>query len=185
MSLNSLDRNYGNVVNPREFWGGNNGWVTVAIKLPADVEVGTSAVAAGATDAEVKATAEQSASKNLFRIMNAIGQRATIVATSTTIATADPTAAGWATVGGNVLAVGTAGTPAAASFAVTFLVERAAVFSNYGQKAGASVAITVDPAAEVAASLAKAGLFLTSAGAAAGAAAGVTVKVLDSFTPIV
>ena len=185
MSLNSLDRNYGNVVNPREFWGGNNGWVTVAIKLPADVEVGTSAVAAAASDAEVKATAEQAANKNLFRIMNAISQRATIVATSSTVDTANPAAAGWTTVGGNVIAVGSAGTPADGSFAITFLVERAAVFNNYGQKAGASVAITVDPAAEVAASLAKAGLFLTSAGAEADAAAGVVVKVLDSFAPIV
>ena len=185
MSLNSLDRNYGNVVNPREFWGGNNGWVTVAIKLPADVEVGTSAVAAAATDAEVKATAEQAANKNLFRIMNAISQRAVIVATSVTTDAANPAAVGWTTVGGNVAAVGTAGVPADGSFAITFLVERAGVFTNYGQKAGASVAITVDPAAEVAASLAKAGLFLTSTGTAATAATGVVVKVLDSFAPIV
>ena len=183
MALNSLDRNYGYVVNPREFWGGNNGWVTVVVKLPASVELGVTA--ASTADADAYATAEQAANKNLFRIMKAIGQRATIVATSTINTAADPTVAGWGTVGGNVLAVGTAGTLATGSVAITFLVERANVFSAFGQKAGASVAITVDPAAEIAASLAKAGFFITSTGADAAAATGVAVKVINSFTALV
>ena len=31
MGLNSFDRNYGMSANSREFWGGNNGFVTVVL----------------------------------------------------------------------------------------------------------------------------------------------------------
>lgn len=183
MSLNSIDRNYGKVVNPREFWGGDNGWVTVVVKLPAGVEVGTTAVVDDGSDAY--AEAEQAANKNLFRIMNAISQRAVIVATSATVAAADPTVAGWETVGGNVLAVAKAGTLATGSFAITFLVERAAVFTSYGQKSGASVAISVNPAQEVVTTMAQAGYFLKPDGTAAAATAGAAVKVFQNFNAIV
>ena len=57
MSLNSIDRNYGKVVNPREFCGGDNGWVTVVVKLPAGVEVGTTAVVGASVAAAVVAAA--------------------------------------------------------------------------------------------------------------------------------
>ena len=51
MSLNSFDRNYGMSANSREFWGGDNGFVTVVVTLPTDVEIGVSAVAFDGTEA--------------------------------------------------------------------------------------------------------------------------------------
>lgn len=182
MTLSAFDANYGNINFPREFWGGDNGWVTVVLDLPAGVELGTTT--STATDPNVLATAQQAAAKNLWRVTNAIGSRGTIVAYSTIATAVDPTVAGFGLVDGTqVIAYGTAGTLAAGAVAITFMVERATVFNSYGNKPGSSVSIAVTPATDIANSLVKAGLFLTPAGVAA-TAAGVAVKVRQNFPAI-
>lgn len=183
MALQSFDRNYGMSKNSREFWGGDNGFVTVIVKLPADVEISETAVAQDASDAAQ--TALSAAQRNQFKIAQALAQRAVIVATSGVSLAADPTAAGFETVGGNVLAFGKAGTPAAGSFAITFLIERANVLSKQENKPGATYALTVDPCAELAAILASAGFFQKKDGSDAVAAAGVAVKVYDALPAII
>ncbi len=183
MALDTFDRNYGMSKNSREFWGGNNGFVTVIVKLPTDVEIGVTAVAQDGTDAAQ--TALSAAQRNQFKIAQALSQRAVIVATSALSVAADPTVAGFETVGGNVLAFGKAGTTASGSFAVTFLIERANVLNKQDSKPGATYALTVDPCADLAAVLASAGFFQKKDGTAAAASAGVAVKVYDALPAIV
>lgn len=182
MSLNSFDRNYGMSTNSREFWGGNNGFVTVVVTLPTGVEIGTSAVAFDGTDAGDNAaqTASSAAEKNQFIIAQAIAQRAVIVATSAISNTVDPTVTGFGTVSGNVIAYGTSGTLAANSFGITFLVERQDVFTKQTNKPGATYALTVDPATDIATNLAQAGVFQKSDGTAADAA-GIAIKVFAAL----
>ena len=182
MALESFDRNYGMSKNGREYWGGNNGFVTLIVKLPADVEIGATAVAQDGTDAAQ--TALSAAQRNQFKIAQALGQRAVMVATSLTSAVADPTASGFETVGGNVLAFGKAGTLASGSFAITYLIERADVLSKQENKPGATYALTVDPCAELSAVLASAGFFQKKDGTVAAASAGVAVKVYNALPAI-
>lgn len=180
---NSFDRNYGMTSNSREFWGGDNGFVTVVVNLPTGVEVGTTAVTQDGTDAAQ--TARSAAERNLFTIVQTVQRRATIVATSVLNAAADPTVGGFGTVGGNVLAYAFSGTLASGAFAVTFLVERAHVFNKQDVKPGAVYNISIDPALEVSAELIKAGLFIKSDGTVALAATGTALKVYNALPAIV
>lgn len=182
MGLNAFDRNYGATRNSREYWGGNNGFVTVVINLPADVEIGETAVAQDVTDAAQ--TALSAAEKNLFKIVQTLATRAVLVTTSKLVTNADATASGFDVVGGNVLAFAKVGTPAAGAFAVTFEVERANVFDKQENKPGATYALTIDPTQEVADTLSVDGLFIKKDGTPAAAATGVVVKVYDALPPI-
>jgi hypothetical protein len=182
MSLNSFDRNYGMSANSREYWGGNNGFVTVVVSLPADVEIGVSTVAFDGTELGNNAaqTALSAAEKNQFIIAQALAQRAVLVTTSALSTSVNPTAAGFGTVGGNVIAFGSAGTLATNSFGITYIVERQDVFTKQENKPGSTYALTVDPAAEIAANLAQAGVFQKKDGTPA-AAAGVAIKVFAAL----
>lgn len=182
MALNTFNRNYGMSTNSREFWGGNNGFVTIVVTLPADTEIGVTAVAQDGSDAAQ--TALSAAQRNQFKLAQALGQRAVVVAVSAPSSAANPTAAGFETVGGNVLAFGKAGTPATNSFALTYLVERADVLTTQVNKPGATYALTVNPTADLAANIGAAGFFETKAGVASVAAAGVAVKVYDALPAI-
>ncbi|SOK58541.1 hypothetical protein [Yersinia phage fHe-Yen9-04] len=182
MSLNSFDRNYGMSEHSREYWGGNNGFATVVITLPADVEIGVTAVPQDGTDAAQ--TALSAAEKNQFIIAQALAQRAVLVTTSVLSNTIDPTASGFGTVGGNVIAYGSAGTLAAASFGITFIVERQDVLTKQVNKPGATYALTVDPTVEIATNLAQAGVFQKKDGSAA-LAAGVAIKVFAALPVLV
>ncbi|AQW88794.1 putative structural protein [Erwinia phage pEa_SNUABM_50] len=186
MSLNSFDRNYGMSDHSREFWGGNNGFVTVVVTLPADVEIGTTAVVSDGTEAGDNAaqTALSAAEKNQFIIAQALAQRAVLVTTSALSNTIDPTASGFGTVGGNVIAYGSAGTLAANSFGITFIVERQDVLTKQVNKPGATYALTVDPTTEIATNLAQAGVFQKKDGSAALAAA-VAIKVFAALPVLV
>lgn len=183
MALQSFDRNYGMSKNSREFWGGDNGFVTLIVKLPTDVEIGATAVAQDGTDAAQ--TALSAAERNQFKLAQALAQRAVIVASSVTSAVADPTASGFETVGGNVLAFGKAGTTASGSFAITYLIERANVLSKQDNKPGATYALTVDPCKDLADILALPGFFQKKDGSDAAAAAGVAVKVYNALPAII
>ena len=181
MSLNSFDRNYGMSENSREYWGGDNGFVTVVVTLPEDVEVGVSAVAFDGTEEGDNAaqTAKSAAEKNQFIIEQALAQRAVLVTTSALSTAVDGTAFGDAD--DNVIAVGTAGALEADSFGITFVIERQDVFTKQEGKPGAAFDLVVDPATDIAASLAKVGAFLKSDGTPADAAAGVGVKVFKAL----
>ena len=182
MSLNSFDRNYGMSANSREFWGGDNGFVTVVITLPTDVEIGVSAVAFDGTEAGDNAaqTAKSAAEKNQFILAQALAQRAVLVTTSALSNDVDPTASGFETVGGNVIAFGKAGTLADNSFGITYIVERQDVFTKQVNKPGSTYALTVDPTVEIATNLAQAGVFQKKDGTPA-AAAGVAIKVFKAL----
>lgn len=186
MSLNSFDRNYGMSANSREFWGGNNGFVTVVVTLPTDVEIGTTAVVSDGTETGDNAlqTALSAAQKNQFILAQALAQRAVLVTTSALSNTINPTAAGFGTVGGNVIAYGSAGTLAANSFGITFIVERQDVFTKQVNKPGSTYALTVDPTVEIATNLSQAGVFQKKDGTAA-LAAGVAIKVFASLPVLV
>ena len=164
MSLNSFDRNYGMSANSREFWGGDNGFVTVVVTLPADVEIGVSAVAFDGTEAGDNAaqTALSAAEKNQFIIAQALAQRAVLVTTSALSTDVDP----------NVIAFGSAGTLADGSFGITYIVERQDVFTKQEGKPGSTYALVVDPTTEIATTLAQAGVFQKKDGSAADAAGG-------------
>lgn len=181
--LNSFDRNYGSVSNSREFWGGNNGFVTVVIKAPADTEFGATTVAQDGTDAAQ--TALTSAERNLFRVIEKIANRAVIVATSVLSTAADPTIANFEDVGGNILAFGKSGVPAAGSFAVTFLIERADVLNAQAVRPGSNYPVPVDPCKAIADELMVAGIFAKKDGTPSAAPAGVAVKVYDALPAIV
>lgn len=178
MGLNTFDRNYGMSANSREYWGGDNGFVTVVVTLPTDVEIGATTVAQDGTD-EAQ-TALSAALKNQFIIAQALSQRAVLVTTSVLSTTVDPTAAGFNTVGGNVIAFGSAGTLADDSFGITFIVERQDVFTKQVNKPGATYATTVDPTVEIATNLSQAGVFQKKDGTAATAAA-VAIKVFAAL----
>lgn len=180
--LNSFDRNYGSVLNSREFWGGNNGFVTVIVKAPADTEFGATSVAQDGTDAAQ--TALTAAERNLFRIIEKVANRAVIVATSVLSNAADPTVANFEDVGGNVLAFGKGGVPAADSFAVTFLIERADVLNAQPVRPGSNYPVPVDPCKEIADELMVAGIFAKKDGTPSVAPAGVAIKVYDALPPV-
>lgn len=180
--LNSFDRNYGSVLNSREFWGGNNGFVTVIVKAPADTEFGATTVAQDGTDASQ--TALSAAERNLFRIVEKVAGRAVIVATSILSNAADPTVANFEDVGGNVLAFAKSGAVAAGSFAVTFLIERADVLNAQAVRPGSNYPVPVNPCKDIADELMVAGLFTKKDGTPSVAPAGVAVKVYDALPPI-
>lgn len=182
MGLNDFDRNYGATSNSREYWGGNNGFVTVVLNLGADVELGVTKVAQdGSEEAFV---ADNAAQKNLAKVVQTLATRGVLVTTSVIGDDADASKAGFDKVGGNVLAFAKVGTPAAGAYAVTFVVERADVFTKQENKPGATYALTVEPAADMAATLATAGLFIKKDGSVADAATAVVVKVYDALPPI-
>jgi len=183
MALNSFNRNYGMSANSREFWGGNNGFVTIVVALPANTEIGVTTVTQDGTDTAQSALS--AAQYNQFKIAEILGQRAVIVATSILSTTADPTVGGFGTVGGNVLAYGSFGTPAANSFAVTFLIERADVLDTQASKPGSAYPQSVNPTLDIATVISTAGFFLQKDSVTPSvASAGVAVKVYDALPPI-
>lgn len=209
-----LHRNYGAMTTAREFWGGNNGFITVALQMDdataelpigADYEAAKTAHEAG-TATEAQLVRMSNAERNLFRLAQAVGQRAVVVAVSsleTLIVTTDATLGAdvdaWeanSAVTGNVLAFGSAGTTdtdfAAGKpvFVVTFLIERADVFTTQGARPGATYNDSVDPTQELADNLAAVQYGSTTAefdpagGTVAGAlvaAEAVGVKVFDAL----
>lgn len=183
MSLNSFDRNYGMSEHSREYWGGDNGFVTVVVSLPADVEIGTTAVVADGTDVGDNAaqTALTAAEHNLFMITQVLGERVVMVTTSGLSNSVDPTVAGFNTVSGNVIAFGSAGTLAADSFGVTFIIERQDALNTQLNKPGSTYALTVNPTADMTATLSQAGVFRKKDGSAAAAAPGVAIKVFAAL----
>lgn len=182
MGLNSFDRNYGASQYGREYSVGNNGFVTITVNLPANTEIGVTAVAQDGTDAAQ--TALSAAQYNQFKIAQALGQRAVLIATSLLKSDANPAAAGYSTVGGNVLAFGTAGVPAASAFAITYIIERADVLNKQDNKPGTPYALSVDPATDLAKILSNPGMFTQINGSDAASAVGVTVKVYDAMPVI-
>lgn len=155
--MSEYNRNYGAMTTAREFWGGNNGFVTVALNLPTNTHlpVGAAYLAAKAAHEAGKATPAQillmsNCERNLFRIAQAIGQRAVVVAvsgveeaiTNASIVMADAA---------NILAYASAGTPADDAVAVTFLIERADVYTRQQGKPGSTYAVNVDACQELAA----------------------------------
>lgn len=171
-----LNRNYGAMVTAREFWGGNNGFLSVAVQMPtADVELPAGsaydtlmAKVKGGTASDAEVIQASNAQRNLFRIAQAIGQRAVVVAVSggslvtatETIDTSFLTA-----VGGNVLAAAKTGATTVAAAAgkpiyyITFIIERADVFTAQANKPGSTYSVSVDPAAELAANIGSTGFF--------------------------
>jgi len=183
MGLNTFDRNYGMSANSREFWGGNNGFATVVLSLPADVEVGETAVVPDGTDIGDNAaqTALSAANYNQFMLTQLLAQRAVLVTTSVLAkGSVDATVAGFGTIGGNVIAYGSAGTLTATSFGVTFIIERQDVFDKQAVRPGSNYPVPVDPCAEFAADLGQAGVFRKKDGTPA-AAVPVALKVFAAL----
>lgn len=183
MGLNTFDRNYGMSANSREYWGGNNGFVTVVVSLPADVEIGETAVLPDGTEIGDNAaqTALSAAEYNQFMIAQLLAQRSVEVATSMLAkGTVDPTAAGFDTIAGNVIAFGKSGTLAANSFGITFMIERQDVLTAQPVRPGSNYPVPVEPCAEISADLGQAGVFRKKDGSAAGALP-VAIKVFASL----
>lgn len=169
-----LNRNYGAMVTAREFWGGNNGFLTVGVQMP---DANTELPAGAAYDALLKKVKDGSASdaeviqvsnaqRNLFRIAQAIGQRAVVVAVSGgELNTATLKIDDVALTGANILAGAKIGSTAVVASAgkplyyITFIIERADVYTAQANKPGATYAVSVDPAAELAANIASASFF--------------------------
>lgn len=184
MGLNTFNRNYGMSDFGREFWGGDNGFVTVAVTLPADVEIGTTTVVPDGTEVGDNAaqTALTAAQYNLFMIAQILAQRAVEVGTSLlALGTVNGTASGFETVGGNVIAFGKAGTLSATSFGVTYLIERQDVLNKQDVRPGSNYPVPVDPTTELSAVLAQAGVFRKKDGTPALAAPGVAIKVFATL----
>lgn len=181
--MSAFDRNFGSIATAREFWGGNNGFLTVGIHMPADTHLPTGAAYTAAA-AKVKAgtaTAAEilmvsNAERNLFRVAQAIGQRAVVVAVSAmaTVEATETLASVFVddkltnpTYNGNYLAVTRAGTTSTAPLAatpnyyITFMIERADVFTRQDSKPGATYNATIDPAAELATNIQSAGFFVS------------------------
>lgn len=187
MGLNTFDRNYGMSANSREYWGGNNGFVTVVVSLPADVEIGETAVLPDGTEIGDNAaqTALSAAEYNQFMIAQLLAQRSVEVATSVLAkGTVDPTASGFETIAGNVIAFGKSGAPTAASFGITFMIERQDVLAAQPVRPGSNYPVPVDPCAEISADLGQAGVFRKKDGSAAGALP-VAIKVFASLPVLV
>jgi len=176
--MSYIDMNYGAITKAREFWGGNNGFVTFGIALPTGVDLpGTaayetakaavvaSAFAPGATGSDLTTLqANQlivsNAERNLFKLAQLLGQRAVVVAVTDTSVDATGTLDDISvTVGDNVLAFAKAGTSSVAATGttpnvyVTFMIERADVLTAQTAKPGSTYAQTVDPTADIVAEL--------------------------------
>lgn len=187
MGLNTFDRNYGMSANSREYWGGNNGFVTVVVSLPADVEIGETSVQPDGTEIGDNAaqTALSAAERNQFQIAQLLGQRAVLVTTSVlSVDKVDPTVADFGKVEGNVIAYGSEGALTAASFGITFIIERQDVFTAQAHRPGSVYAVPVDPAAELCADLGQAGVFQKKDGSKAGAIP-VAIKVFAALPVLV
>lgn len=187
MGLNTFDRNYGMSANSREYWGGNNGFVTVVVSLPADVEIGETALVADGTEIGDNAaqTALSAAEYNQFMIAQLLAQRSVEVATSMLAkGTVDATVAGFGTIANNVIAYGSSGTLTATSFGITYMIERQDVFDAQPVRPGSNYPVPVDPCAEISANLGQAGVFRKQDGSAAGALP-VAIKVFASLPVLV
>lgn len=167
MSLNSFNRNYGMSANSREYWGGNNGFVTIVIDLPTDVEVGVTKVTSDGSEVQDNAlqTAISNAQYNQFMLTQLLQQRAVLVTTSVLGLDANVVIpSDFKTVGGNVIAFGTSGTDVtggAGSVALTFICERQDVFDKQDVRPGAAYSVPVDPTVELAKIIAQAKFFRT------------------------
>ncbi|EOR9073854.1 hypothetical protein FOI42_RS01940 [Escherichia coli] len=167
MSLNSFNRNYGMSANSREYWGGDNGFVTIVVDLPADVEVGTTKVTSDGSELQDEAlqTAITNAQYNQFMLTQLLQQRAVLVTTSVLALDTDVVIpADFKTVGGNVVAFGTSGADVAGgagSVALTFICERQDVFAKQDVRPGAAYSVPVDPTVELAKVIAQAKFFRT------------------------
>ncbi len=206
--LPQFNRNYGAMVTAKEFWGGNNGFATVAVQMPSanyELAAGSAyeALAKKAKDG-VASDAEliqvSNAQRNLFRVAQALSQRAVLVAISgcEMVETGGATArlSTLAVSGPNVLAGYVGGTHADVSstaplYFVTFMIERADALNKQENKPGATYALTIDPSKELVDNLTSVNFFESktftqdpdgkmTAGARAGAAAGL-VKVFDAL----
>lgn len=182
MSLDSFDRNYGMTGNSREYFMGNNGFVTVVVKLPADVEIGATVVPQDNTDAAQ--TALSAALRNQSKIHQLLQNRGVMMATSQLSGIVDPTVSGFETVAGNTIAFGKSGTLSVGSFGITYMVERQDVYTAQIGKPGSTYALNVEPCAEIAAVIAGAGFFQKKDGTPALASSGVAVKVFAALPVI-
>lgn len=183
MGLNSFDRNYGMSANSREYWGGNNGFVTVVVSLPADVEIGETAVVPDGTEAGDNAaqTAKSAAERNQFQITQLLGQRAVLVTTSKlSVDSVDPTVADFGKIGGNVIAYGSEGVLTTDSFGITFIIERQDVFNTQLVRPGAAYPVPVNPCEDFCSDIGQAGVFQKKDGSPAGAVP-VAVKVFAAL----
>lgn len=170
MPLNSFDRNYGASKNSREFWGGNNSFVTVALHVDiasddqklyfpgmSDYDTAKAALVAG-TGTDADQTLVSNAERNFFKMTELLAQRGVIVVSSipSEIAATDDVDA-LIPVGSNILASVTSGTTdsvataTAPIFHITFMVERADVFTAdtaaYGRVGSSNPSLfAVDPA---------------------------------------
>lgn len=172
MSLNTFDRNYGMSAHGREFWGGDNGFVTVVLSLPADVEIGETTVLPDGTDLGDNAaqTALSAANYNQFMIAQLLSQRAVLVTTSLLAkGDVDATVGDFGKIQGNVIAYGSAGVLTANSFGITYIIERQDVFNAQAVRPGSAYPVPVDPCAEFTADLGQAGVFRKKDGTAAAA----------------
>lgn len=183
MSLNSFDRNYGMSANSREFWGGDNGFATVVVSLPDDVEIGETAVKPDGTELGDNAaqTALTAAEYNQFMIAQVLAQRSVEVATSMLAkGTVDPTVADFDKIEGNVIAFGKSGDLTAKSFGITFMIERQDVLTAQPVRPGSNYPVPVEPCAELSGSLGQAGVFRKKDGTPADALP-VAIKVFASL----
>ncbi|AUS03068.1 hypothetical protein NVP2275O_487 [Vibrio phage 2.275.O._10N.286.54.E11] len=181
MALNSFDRNYGASLNAREFFFGNSGWFTIAIDMASiGAELGETA-SVEPVDSDAYATAKSAAEYNQFKIAELVGQRAVITATSDIRDTdAVPTFTGE-----NVLNTTVAGTPAIGDSAISFLIERADVFTQQEAKPGAvnPGVYAVNPLDEMVAAITTDGFFRDTTGADV-QAVDVQIAILNAFPPI-
>lgn len=167
MSLNSFNRNYGMSADSREWWGGNNGFVTIVVDLPTDVEVGHTKVTSDGTDAQDQAlqTALTNAQYNQFVLTSLLRQRAVLVTTSVIAFDTDVVIpSDFKTPSENVVAFGTSGVDVAGgagSVAITWIVERQDVFNKQDKRPGAAYDAPVDPTTDLAKALVQPGLFRT------------------------
>ncbi|QOE32517.1 virion structural protein [Klebsiella phage K64-1] len=167
MSLNSFNRNYGMSADSREWWGGNNGFVTVVIDLPTDVEVGHTKVTSDGSEEQDQAlqTALTNAQYNQFVITSLLRQRAVLVTTSTIAFDTDVVIpSNFKTASANVVAFATSGVDVAGgagSVAITWIIERQDVFNKQDKRPGAAYDVPVNPAEDLAKALVQAGIFRT------------------------
>ena len=173
--MSNFDRNYGAVVTAREHFQGNNGYVTIGLNLPSTVAFpGTTAytTAKAAIDGSVFSSVGDStaqatmaanlllvstAQRNMFKVAQALGQRAVVIAVSDVqLDTSSTLDAVSLTVGGNILAgvkagtTSTTGTTSVPNIYFTFLIERADVLTAQTSKPGTnSVVLAVGPAQDI------------------------------------
>ena len=151
MALNSFDRNYGASLTSREYWGGNNGFITVALTVDAAKELvfpGMAVYEAADPATEAGATLRQNAQRNFFKITEMLATRGVMVVTSVpaeyTTTTEFATLEALKTAGeakATFLQSAEAGTTsiaptAAPIYHITFMVERANVFTSDTTKYG-------------------------------------------------